>query len=331
MADGSGASNSGQQEAHFIGADDGRRVTAAELASLPTVGYVDPVNTVPDGYTAQGALTINDDDNVWADALAWIDGSGSGDLIAAGLNDDKVRAGGGNDIVWGGSGDDSVRGGDGDDTLNGNTGDDTINGDNGNDRLYGGTGKDKLTGGAGNDRVYGGDGNDMLNGWGGNDREYGGAGNDRIYGQQGNDSLYGGGGNDKLHGATGTDTLFGQGGKDHLNGGAGGDVATGGGGADVFEFKTGDLLDWDTLSGTVADRNGQIDVITDFAIGVDHIEFDTFANVSSMNDLKTWETTIDGNVHFTVQVRDTNERVLVDVDDAATWSQFFNADNFLFT
>lgn len=131
VVNGSGASNSGQQEAHFIGASGGHRVTASELADLDTVGYVDPVNYVPAGYTAQGGITINDDDNSWADTLIQINGTSSGDLIAAGLNNDKVRAGAGNDVVWGGSGND------------------TIYGDAGNDKLYGGTGKDKLIGGTG--------------------------------------------------------------------------------------------------------------------------------------------------------------------------------------
>ena len=47
-----------------------------------------------------------------------------------------------------------------------------------------------------------------------------------------------------------------------------------------------------------------------------------------MADLRAWKTVIDGNVHYTVQVRDTNERVLVDVADNVTWAQFFDEDNF---
>ena len=310
VTNGNGASNSGQQEAHFIGAGGGHRVTASELEALPTVGYVDPVNYVPAGYVADGGVTINDDDDTYADVLAIIQGTGSGDLIAAGLNDDNVRAGGGNDVVWGGSGND------------------TVNGDSGNDTLYGGTGNDNLTGGTGHDRLYGGTGNDTLNGWGGNDRQYGGDGNDRIYGQQGDDHMVGGGGNDRLFGASGNDRLIGGSGNDVLAGGSGRDVATGGSGADTFDFRTGDLRDWDTLGGTVAQRNDQLDVVTDFAIGVDTIRFNNYANVDSMADLRAWQTVIDGNVYYTVQVRDTNERVLVDVADNVTWAQFFDEDNF---
>lgn len=313
VTNGDGAANGGNQEAHFVGAMNTHRVTEAELNALQTVGYVDPVNYVPDGYTAQGGLTINDDDNIFSDTQGAINGSGSGDLIAAGLNDDSVRGWNGNDRIWGGSGDDTIRG------------------DNGNDTLYGGTGKDNIIGGTGNDRMYGETGNDVINGWGGNDLAYGGDGNDRLYGQQGNDTLDGGDGNDKLYGSTDNDDLRGRNGNDHLHGGQGTDRTTGGSGADTFEFKSGDLMDWDTLGGNWSQKNAQLDLITDFAIGSDHIEFDGMSNADSMSDLRAWKTTIDGNVHYTIQVRATNERILVDVDDSTTWSQMFDADNFLFT
>ena len=197
--------------------------------------------------------------------------------------------------------------------------------------VYGGTGKDKIIGGIGNDLIYGGGGNDKLSGWGGSDRVYGGDGNDRLYGQQGNDSLYGGSGNDKLYASTDDDVLDGGSGNDILNGGQGADTATGGSGADKFEFKTGDLMDWDNLSGSWISKSNQLDLITDFTVGTDRIEFDNFANVDSMSDLRSWKTTIDDNLYFTVQVRDTNERILVDVDESTQRWQFFEADNFLFT
>ena len=340
VTNGDGASNSGNQEAHFLGAMNTHQVTVAELNALPTVGYVDPVNYVPAGYTAQGGATINDDDNTWADTLVTITGTGSGDLIAAGLNDDSVSAGSGNDIVWGGSGNDSINGGDDQDVIYGGTGNDRIKGGSGKDTVYGETGNDNLTGGKGDDHLYGGKGNDVLNGSDGDDRGYGGKGDDKIYGEAGNDRLYGGKGDDKLFGSTGNDSLFGQKGDDLLSGGKGRDIlvggqgtdiTTGGKGADTFEFNTGDLMDWDKLSGNWTAKNNQLDKITDFEIGVDTINFDNFANVDSMADLKAWRTVIDGNVYFTVEVRDTNERILVDVDDDVTKSQFFDSDNFDFT
>lgn len=306
VANGSGASNSGQQEAHFIGANNGHKVTLSELSKLKTVGYVDPVNYVPDSVTAKGGITINDDDNVYSDINPTIKGSNSGDLIAAGLNNDKVRGYDGDDRIWGGSGND------------------TINGDNGNDTIYGGTGHDKITGGRGNDLMYGQRGNDVMSGWGGNDRISGGNGSDRLYGQQGNDRLYGGNGNDKLYASTDNDLVSGGNGKDLVNGGAGSDTMTGGKGADTFEFKDGDLMDWNEISGSWTEKNRKLDVVTDFKLNEDRVEFDNYGNVTSRDDLKAWSTMIDGNRYYTIQIRDTDERFLLDVADNVTWRDLFD-------
>ena len=83
----------------------------------------------------------------------------------------------------------------------------------------------------------------------------GNGGHDTISGQAGNDQLKGGAGNDLLKGDTGKDKLFGDAGADTLIGGAGDDQLTGGGGADRFVFA----------------RNGDADVIRDFANNVDTI------------------------------------------------------------
>ena len=303
--DGNGMASPGDQEGHFIQQGD-----LPNFATLQDVVFVDPQDYVPAGLTPDGGIIIQDDDKNAADVMANINGTGGGDLISGGLNDDRIYAGNGNDTAWGGSGDDYVNGGNDDDVL------------------YGAIGNDNLIGGKGNDSVYGGTGNDVLNGWGGDDVLFGGAGNDGMYGQQGNDAFYGGSGNDVIRGVTGDDALYGGGGADRLHGGAGTDQATGGSGADTFEFRTGDLMDWDALSGNWAARNAQLDVIADFVLGEDVIEFNSVATVDSRADLKAWKTTIDGNVYFTVQVRDTNERVLVDVDDTVTWGQFFGSASF---
>jgi Ca2+-binding RTX toxin-like protein len=295
---GNGGANGGNMEKHFIHEGD-----LPDFATLQDVDYVDPQNYVPAGYSAQGGITINDDDENASDVSAQISGSSNGDLIAAGLNDDSVRAGSGDDRIGGGSGND------------------TIKGEDGNDTVHGGTGDDKIIGGRGNDELYGGRDDDILSGWGGHDLQYGGLGNDSLYGNQGNDTLDGGEGSDKLSGGSGNDILA---------GGAGADILIGGSGADVFEFTSGDLMDWDNLSGSSAAKNAQLDLITDFAVGADEIEFENYSNVVSMSDLRAWKTTIDGDVHFTVQVRATNERILVDVADSTSWSQFFDADNFSF-
>ena len=438
VTNGDGAANGGNQEAHFVGTGGGHQVTAAELAGLQTVGYVDPHNYIPAGYQPNGGVAINDDDNTFADAQAQIRGTALGDLIAAGLNDDDVFSGNGDDYVWGGSGDDRINGGGGNDTLwggpgndkvYGSVGNDSISGETGDDLLYGGNGADRIQGGAGADRLYGqagdddlqgDDGNDLLNGGGGNDTLRGGAGadrlfsgpgadtlygedgndilrgaagddnlngglgNDRLLGQTGNDQLDGGAGkdfmsggagndvllggegndrmyggagddqldggaghdvirastgNDTLQGGAGNDRLFGQDGNDQLDGGTGRDVLrggagkdtmTGGAGGDTFQFGAGDMVDWDTLTGTHLQRYHQIDVITDFEIGVDKIEFLHGSGVTGLADLQAWQKDIDGNSYFVLQDQMTHERLLVGVDSTVTWNDFFDATNFTF-
>ncbi|WP_166418966.1 calcium-binding protein [Cochlodiniinecator piscidefendens] len=302
---GNGSANTGDQEGHFIQSNQ-----VPNFSTLTDVDFVDPQNYVPAGMTPNGGIIIQDDDKDAADVLANISGSNGGDLISGGLNNDKIYAGDGNDTVWGG------------------TGNDTIYGGNQNDVIYGGGGNDKIIGGKGNDIGYGGLGNDVISGWGGNDSIYGGKGNDKLYGQQGNDTFDGGQGNDKMYGSTGNDSLAGGSGNDVLNGGSGTDHMTGGSGADTFEFKSGDLMDWDNLGGNWTQKNAQLDVIHDFVLGVDSIEFDNYSNVDDRSDLRAFKTTIDGNVYFTVQVRDTNERILVDVDDSTSWGDFFGSSNF---
>lgn len=307
VSDGDGASADGQQEAHFIGAAGGHRVTMSELDALfqtGVVGFVDPQNYVPAGFTAQGGITINDYDKVFADAQTRINGSSSGDLIAAGLNNDTVSAGAGNDQVWGGSGND------------------TVNGDDGNDTIWGGTGEDYLIGGKGNDSLLGGADNDFLTGW---------AGHDALLGEDGDDRLYGITGNDTLDGGEGDDALYGGDDADHLISGQGRDTLTGGSGADIFVFKPGHLIDWDRLPGAPADKVDQFDLIADFVVGEDKISFVGVSGANSMSGLMAWRTVIDGNVYFTVKINATNERILVDVADHITYGDFFVSDNFLFS
>ncbi|WP_299554923.1 hypothetical protein [uncultured Tateyamaria sp.] len=164
------------------------------------------------------------------------------------------------------------------DTLNGSTGaniiqsgdgDDEVWAHGGNDIVHLGLGNDVSIGGRGNDKVFGEDGNDNIYGSDGKDELYGGAGNDRLVGQKDDDSLYGGAGEDLIRGGSwddivdggkGNDTLYGDTGSDRLIGGFGDDIMTGGSHGtylDVFVF---------------AKDNGT-DVITDFEIGEDRIEF----------------------------------------------------------
>lgn len=252
------------------------------------------------------------------------------DVVNAGKGDDTVRGGDGHDSIAGGMDEDSLFGDAGNDRLYGGSENDYLNGGDGNDLLYGGTGNDKIIGGRGNDRAWGSEGNDMLSGWGGNDKLYGQNGNDRLYGNQGNDRLYGQNGNDKLYGSTGNDYLDGGNNTDVINGGAGRDTMKGGGGNDTFEFKSGDLIDWDPYIGTTAAKHQTIDVITDFKIGQDTILFNNFNGVSDRGDLGASKYFDGSNQYFQVWVRGTNEQVLVDVAEGTSWGQFFTDANFDF-
>jgi Ca2+-binding RTX toxin-like protein len=275
-------------------------------------------------------------------------GDDGNDYLDGGANGDRLFGGNGNDILLGQNGNDLLLGGSGADILGGGGGNDRIYGGSGNDRIYGGNsadllvgqdGDDRIVGGYGADRIAGGNGNDHIYGGGHDDRLYGGNGNDVVlgvhgkdivFGNFGNDRLVGGDGNDQLFGGMGRDVLYGQNGNDRISGGMGADILAGGAGADVFDFKNGDMVDWDDLNGTWAQKNSQLDVITDFTVGSDIIDFVGYGQVKSIDDISVWSTTIDGNLYFTVNVIETNERMLVDVDDTMTWSNFCEAENFLF-
>jgi len=86
--------------------------------------------------------------------------------------------------------------------------------------------------------IVGNAGHNLLDGGSANDRIDGGAGNDTIIGGAGNDSLSGGDGNDRIDGSVGND---------HMTGGAGSDT-----------FVLGSLK--------------AHDVISDFQVGIDHLE-----------------------------------------------------------
>lgn len=273
-------------------------------------------------------------------------GGNGNDFAAGGLDQDRLYGQNGNDRLYGGSENDSLYGGEGTDRLYGGTGDDYLRGDGGNDLLYGGEGADRLYGRDGNDRLYGQNGDDRAYGENGDDRVYGQNGEDRLYGQNGNDLVYGGNHNDRMWGGNDNDSLYGQNhndtiygengndyidggnGNDYIRGGAGTDEARGGGGSDRFDFRTGDLMDWNNISGNWSQKNAQLDVIDDFTLVQDKVRFTNYANVDSRDDLKAWKTTIDGNVHFTVQVRATDERLLLDVADSVSWSDLFSSANF---
>jgi serralysin len=199
---------------------------------------------------------------------------GAANSLIGGDGNDTLDGGGGNDTIGGGRGDDLVNGGDGNDTVDLSDGNDTASGAAGDDSILGGNGNDLISGSDGNDSIDGGDGHDLLAGGGGNDLILGGAGNDTLNGGGGDDHADGGSGNDLVLGGSGADTLSGSDGDDTISGGAGDDSLTGGLGADVFLFE--------------GYRAGEVDLITDFEVGVDHLGLkhvagaDAFAQFASL-------------------------------------------------
>ena len=163
----------------------------------------------------------------------------------------------------------------------------SLDGGAGNDTLYGSTGDDTLIGGTGNDVMYGGAGNDTYKVDSANDvivenfddvpgnadtvivtmtsGTYAlGVGNDLEIGiieSSGAVNLTGNELDNTLNGGNGANILIGGAGNDTIDGGLGADVLTGGAGNDEFMFTT--------TPGTA-----NVDKITDFVQGEDHITID---------------------------------------------------------
>ncbi len=282
------------------------------------------VNTTLVGSGSDPILGTATDDNIVG--LAGDDdllGGAGNDLLVGGTGDDVLSGRDGNDTLEGGAGDDAMIGGRGNDRAiggagadfaNGGRGVDTISykgssegveidlrrqkaeggdaegdqirnfenltGSNNRDNLKGEDGDNRILGGNGDDILVGRDGRDELNGQGGNDvlrggqdrdEINGGGGDDRLIGDQGNDELNGGGGNDLLRGGTGNDDLDGGSGTDELRGDEGNDTLTGGRDSDTFVFVS----------------NSGDDVITDFEVGVDVMDFSSIAEISSLSDFRS--------------------------------------------
>jgi Ca2+-binding RTX toxin-like protein len=85
-----------------------------------------------------------------------------------------------------------------------------------------------------------------------------------LYGQSGGDTLSGDAGNDTIYGGSGGDLIIGGSGMDQLYGGFG---------ADTFRFLPGDSA------------ANSPDVIHDFQVGLDKIEFSGFAPSVGSDDL----------------------------------------------
>ena len=124
--------------------------------------------------------------------------------------------------------------------------------------VEGGNGPDTFTDAAGFATTYfAGNGNDVVSGLDRADVLHGGKGNDFLLGGSGNDFLYGENGDDRLDGGSGNDLLVGGPGKDWL---------TGGSGSDTFAFG----------------KSNDADMVADFEVGIDHIQFNDGATVKSV-------------------------------------------------
>ncbi len=247
-------------------------------------------------YAGNGDDLVNggaDNDVLWGEIYSTetgndtILGGDGNDLIFAMAGNDSVlgEAGNdtllgnfGNDTLFGGDGNDGLYGEDGDDVALGGDGDDVLFGQDGADALYGDAGADTLLGGAGNDTIYSGDGLNALYGDDGNDLMYGGSGVDYLFGQTGTDTLYGGGGIDVLLGGDDGDAIYGEAGADVLYGEAGNDTLDGGLDGDVYFTGTGaDVIRLEASFG--------VDVVYDFADGVDRIQFANSTGITGLGQL----------------------------------------------
>jgi hypothetical protein len=131
---------------------------------------------------------------------------------------------------------------------------------------------DHLIDNLGGDVRYGTLGRDRLNGTNSADKIYGSLQNDRLNGRWGNDILEGGPDDDQIRGGFGDDKMHGGSGEDTLIGERGSDILVGGDDADRFVFRRNHL------------RNGEIDVIVDFEVGIDKIKAQGWGSV----DPNTW-------------------------------------------
>ncbi|MCW9046208.1 MAG: hypothetical protein OQK35_07735, partial [Alphaproteobacteria bacterium] len=220
-----------------------------------------------DGLTTYTVSTLST--GTLADGSNWVWAGG------AAVND-TITGGDGNDILTtGGGGTNTLTGGDGDDIFIMGNGDDTIYGDGaggtfGDEVIYAhataGVTVNLATGTA-----TGGSGNDTLTGI------------ENVEGSAFNDTLTGTIHFNEIWGNDGDDTIDGGAGDDRLAGEAGADTLTGGADNDTFAFEAGD---------SVLAAN-QYDTITDFNVGMNHIQFDDISGVTYDDAQTPWTWTTD--------------------------------------
>ncbi|PSB28947.1 calcium-binding protein, partial [filamentous cyanobacterium Phorm 46] len=150
--------------------------------------------------------------------------------------------------------------------------DNDIEGGDGDDDIKGGSGKDIIKGGKGKDKIKGGDGDNDIDGGDDDDDIEGGKGKNKIKGGLGNDKIKGGDDDDSIEGGAGTNTL------------------TGGAGKDRFIYKT---------SRQEITTVAEADLITDFNVEDDVLEFSNAAfalSVTSLTRLSITATSAVGSI-----------------------------------
>jgi len=170
----------------------------------------------------------------------------------------------------------TLTGGSGADTLTGGAGDDTLKGQGGADTLTGGAGTDTLSYSASSAAVtvnmatsWASGGDSTGDSFSGFENVTGSSNADHLIGDHSANTITGGAGNDRLEGNGGADTLTGGAGDDTLKGQGGNDTLIGEGGNDLFVFDDG---------------NGD-DIINDFVINTDDIDFSDLSTLNNYSDV----------------------------------------------
>lgn len=321
-----GTANARVLNAHYRGDDGGLDNDINDDGNTPPPPVTDENDTIHGGTGNDEIWGKAGNDLLYGDSGNDEIHGGSGDDFAdGGSGNDLIYGNSGNDTLNGGNSNDTIHGGSGSDTLNGGSGTDVLNGGSDNDMLNGGSGSDTLNGGSGDDTLIGGSGSDTLNGNSGNDVLNGGSGADTLNGNSGDDIFESGTGRDTIDGGSGSDTVdyswvskainidlhskrttgsdsdtlisienaIGSNFDDWMRGNSADNNLSGGEGNDILRGLTGN----DTLTGGAGedefywrekDVGDDIDLITDFSIDDDLINFDFSINLDEAHDLNDW-------------------------------------------
>ena len=304
-----------------IGADylDGGAGTDTARYSWSFGGvHVDLAANLATGGDAEGDSLVNIE-NLQGSAFADIlQGTDTANVLKGGGGDDRLEGRGGADILITGSGNDVLDGGAGRDVLFGGYGNDRMFGGNDDDEIHGEAGDDLIDGGHGADKLFGDEGIDTLSyasSTGGVNVNIdtgavsgGYAFLDTIHnfenvtGSQFADVLVGTDGigfstqngngeiaDNVMRGLGGDDQIDGRDGHDRIDGGTGNDWLTGGADSDIFMFQAVDQLPSSHIPAPPGD-----DIITDFQVGVDQLEF---SGIETLYDLNFQE--VNGNAVIT--------------------------------